>query len=146
MYSEWINIFLAFIEGFALIISPCILPILPIVLSGSLTGSRSRPLGIIVGFVITFCIVTLFSKALIDFAHIDPDILRDVSFAILFLLGVMMMSTFLTEKFKLHRVRFYSTISDAFCQSHYPKGWDPEVSESGYPITMTFIFGVSVKF
>jgi TonB-linked SusC/RagA family outer membrane protein len=54
--------------------------------------------------------------------------------------------SFLTEKVKLQSVRFYSTISDAFCYSHYPKGWDPEVSESGYPITMTFIFGVSVKF
>lgn len=54
--------------------------------------------------------------------------------------------SFLTEKIKLQNVRFYSTISDAFCHSHYPKGWDPEVSESGYPITMTFIFGVSVKF
>ena len=52
----------------------------------------------------------------------------------------------LTEKVKLQNVRVYSTISDAFCLSHYPKGWDPEVSESGYPITMTFIFGVSVKF
>ncbi len=50
------------------------------------------------------------------------------------------------DKIKLQNVRFYSTISDAFCQSHYLKGWDPEVSESGYPITMTIIFGISVKF
>jgi TonB-linked SusC/RagA family outer membrane protein len=54
--------------------------------------------------------------------------------------------TFLTDKIKLQSVRFYSTLSDVLCFSHYPKGWDPEVSESGYPITMTFIFGVSVKF
>ncbi len=52
----------------------------------------------------------------------------------------------LTQKIKLQSVRLYSTVSDAFCLSHYPKGWDPEVSETGYPITMTFIFGVSVKF
>ncbi len=101
MHAEIISIGLAFIEGFALIISPCILPILPIVLSGSLTGNKARPLGIITGFIITFTIVTLFSKALIEFAGINPDTIRNVSFIILALLGIIMISTYLTEKFNL---------------------------------------------
>ena len=101
MATDWLNVLLAFIEGFALIISPCILPILPIILSGSLAGRKTRPIGIIVGFVLVFSIVLLFSRALIQFLHIDPDTLRTTAFILLILLGVMMMSSYLTEKFNL---------------------------------------------
>ena len=101
MQGELITIGLAFLEGFALIISPCILPILPIILSGSLTGSKLRPFGIIFGFIVTFAIVTLFSKALITAAHIDPEILRNISYVLLILLGIVMISTYLTEKFNI---------------------------------------------
>jgi cytochrome c biogenesis protein CcdA/thiol-disulfide isomerase/thioredoxin len=101
METAWINIGLAFFEGIALIISPCILPILPIILSGSLTGKKSRPLGIIIGFVMTFALVTLFSKTIISLFHLNGETLRNSSLVILFLLGVMMVSTYLTEKFNL---------------------------------------------
>jgi cytochrome c biogenesis protein CcdA/thiol-disulfide isomerase/thioredoxin len=101
MPVDLINIGLAFIEGFALIIAPCILPILPIILTGSLAGNKFRPLGIIIGFIITFTLVTLFSKFLIDFAHINPEILRNISYIILILLGLIMMSSYLTDKFGL---------------------------------------------
>ncbi len=106
MDIDFVNIGLAFIEGFALIISPCILPILPIILTGSLTGSKSRPIGIITGFIISFTLITLFSKFIIELAHINPDVLRNFSYAILIALGVVMMSTRLTEKFSMFSQRF----------------------------------------
>lgn len=109
MPDDLIHIGLAFLEGFALILSPCILPILPIMLSGSLTGHKSRPLGIISGFVLTFTLFTLFSKFIINFFHLNPDTLRNVSFIILILLGVMMMSTYLTERFNLLTNRLLAT-------------------------------------
>lgn len=93
--------FLALLEGIALIVSPCILPILPIILSGSLTGSRRRPYGIIVGFVITFSLVTLFTRALVSALHIEPQVLQVFSFLLLILLGVVMLSTRLTEQFNV---------------------------------------------
>lgn len=105
MDTTLINISLAFVEGFALIISPCILPILPLVLTGSLAGSRARPLGIISGFVIMFTLVTLFSKELVLLTHLTPDAIRNLSYVILILLGVMMLSTTLTDKFNLYTQR-----------------------------------------
>ncbi len=99
MLGSIANIGLAFIEGFALIISPCVLPILPIILAGSLTGGKSRPFGIIVGFVTTFAILTLFTRSLIHFLHIEADTLRTVSYILLLLLGALMVSTFLSERF-----------------------------------------------
>lgn len=116
MNAVLINAMLAFVEGFALIISPCILPILPIVLSGSLAGNKSRPLGIIAGFIFSFTIVTLFTKTLITYTHLSADALRDTSYVILLMLGVIMTSTYLTEKFTLFTSRltgFGSSIETA---------------------------------
>ena len=101
MNADLVSIGLAFLEGFALVISPCILPILPIILSGSLAGKRARPYGIIVGFIITFTIVTLFSRIIIGYTDVSEDTIRNVSLVILLLLGIVMISTYLTDKFTL---------------------------------------------
>ena len=46
----------------------------------------------------------------------------------------------------MNQVRFYVSGSDLFCLNKYPKGWDPEVSTTGYPITSSVLLGVSVNF
>ena len=51
-----------------------------------------------------------------------------------------------TKKISMESVRFYASGSDLFCLSKYPHGWDPEVSATGYPITMSVLLGVSVNF
>lgn len=94
-----INAMLAFIEGLGLILSPCILPILPIMLSGSIEGGRRRPFGIIVGFALVFALFTVFSHFLLADLNINLDILRDIAFVLIALFGVVMMSSYLTEKF-----------------------------------------------
>ena len=43
-------------------------------------------------------------------------------------------------------LRLSATLSDFFTFSHFPKGWDPEVSSTGYPITKSVIFTASIKF
>ena len=52
----------------------------------------------------------------------------------------------IVENISMSNLRLYVTLSDIYNFNHYPKGWDPEVSSCGYPITSSFIFGVSVKF
>lgn len=95
----FLNIGLAFLEGVALIISPCILPILPIILSVSLEGGKRRPLGVILGFVVTFAFFTLFARQLVLLVGLNLDLVRYISYALLILLGIIMMSSYLTEKF-----------------------------------------------
>ncbi len=46
----------------------------------------------------------------------------------------------------IHNIRFYTSISDLFCLSKYPKGYDPESGINNYPITTTVIFGAAIKF
>ncbi|WP_236974642.1 SusC/RagA family TonB-linked outer membrane protein [Membranihabitans maritimus] len=43
-------------------------------------------------------------------------------------------------------INAFASASDLFTISNYPKGWDPEVSSTGYPITTQLLFGLSVKF
>lgn len=52
----------------------------------------------------------------------------------------------LISKISANRLRVYANIQDFFTISHYPKGWDPEVSTTGYPITKSITFGASIQF
>lgn len=94
---------LAFLEGLGLILSPCILPILPMVLSlgisGGIGGTNRRPYGIIAGFVVSFSALTLLSRQLVTSLGIDIEIIRYVSFLLLFLFGLILISDFMSEKF-----------------------------------------------
>lgn len=51
-----------------------------------------------------------------------------------------------TKKAYMNAVRVYVSGSDLFTISGAPKGWDPEVSTEGYPITTSLVFGVSINF
>lgn len=66
----------AFIAGVITILSPCILPLLPIVLSGSATGGHRKPLGIIIGFVTSFTFFTLLLSTVVKATGITPATLR----------------------------------------------------------------------
>ena len=50
--------------GIVTALSPCVLPVLPIVLAGGATGRR--PLAIIAGLVVSFTVFTLFAAWLLD--------------------------------------------------------------------------------
>ncbi|MCX7123890.1 MAG: redoxin family protein [Gammaproteobacteria bacterium] len=96
----FLNLIFAFIEGFALILSPCILPILPIMLSGSLEGGKQRPYGIIFGFILVFATFTAGSRLLAIAFHLDLSGLRYLAFAFIALFGVILASESLSRKFE----------------------------------------------
>jgi TonB-linked SusC/RagA family outer membrane protein len=52
----------------------------------------------------------------------------------------------LINKMSINKLRIYASLQDFFTISHYPKGWDPEVSSTGYPITKSLTFGASIQF
>ncbi len=52
----------------------------------------------------------------------------------------------LTGRLAMQKSRIYVSVSDLFSLDHYPEGWDPEVANTGYPITTSVILGVSVTF
>lgn len=94
-----LDVALAFIEGLALIVSPCILPVLPLILAASVDGGRRRPYGIIIGFVAAFTLFALASRQLVLLLGIDLDLIKDVSLVMLGVFGLVLLSSKLSGKF-----------------------------------------------
>lgn len=84
-------ILFAFLAGFVTVLSPCILPVLPIVLSGSLTAGHRRPLGIVTGFIISFSLFTLFLTAIVKATGVSADLLRNLSVLIVLFFGLSLL-------------------------------------------------------
>jgi len=94
-----LDIGLAFIEGIALIVSPCILPVLPLVLATSVDGGRKRPYGIIIGFVLAFSVFAIVARKVVALLGIDLDLVKDASLVLLALFGLVLLSSWLSDKF-----------------------------------------------
>lgn len=90
----------AFASGLVTALTPCVLPILPIVLSSTATGGKRRPLGIIIGLIASFTIFTLFLTAIVKAFNFSPDILRTAAITVLFLFGLTMIIPKLTQLFE----------------------------------------------
>lgn len=83
---------LALLAGVLTIASPCVLPILPIVLGTALTrASRVRPLFIVAGFVLTFAALGMLLASVSQSVAIAHDTLRTVAIVVLTLAGLSML-------------------------------------------------------
>jgi cytochrome c biogenesis protein CcdA/thiol-disulfide isomerase/thioredoxin len=80
----------AFLAGIVTILSPCILPILPILLSASTPNERHKPLGIIIGLIISFSFFTLSLSTIVAATGISPDLLRYAAIIIIIFFGLTM--------------------------------------------------------
>jgi cytochrome c biogenesis protein CcdA/thiol-disulfide isomerase/thioredoxin len=82
---------IAFIAGLITAVSPCVLPVLPILLAGSAGGSRSRPFAIVAGLVVSFTTFTLAGAALLSALHLPADLLRNIAIGALFVLAATLL-------------------------------------------------------
>jgi cytochrome c biogenesis protein CcdA/thiol-disulfide isomerase/thioredoxin len=78
---------IGFLAGVITSISPCVLPVLPLIFAGSASGGRRRPFAIIAGLVISFSIFLLIGTWLLDQLGLPQDFLRNVAIALLFLVA-----------------------------------------------------------
>jgi cytochrome c biogenesis protein CcdA/thiol-disulfide isomerase/thioredoxin len=77
----------AFLAGVVTILSPCILPILPLILSSS-TGGHKKPFGIVTGFILSFTFFTLALTTIVKLTGIPSDTLRYIAVAIILFFGL----------------------------------------------------------
>lgn len=81
----------AFLAGGLSILSPCVLPILPIVLGAAASEHRLAPVALAAGLALSFTAVGLF-VATIGFAiGLDGDVFRAIAAVVLIGLGVVLM-------------------------------------------------------
>jgi cytochrome c biogenesis protein CcdA/thiol-disulfide isomerase/thioredoxin len=81
----------AFVAGIVTAISPCVLPVLPIVFAGGATGDRRRPYAIVAGLVWSFTLFTLVATALLSALGLPDDLLRNIAIGTVMLVGLSLL-------------------------------------------------------
>src|SRR5690348_3691151 len=83
--------FFALIAGAGTAITPCVLPVVPALLSASATGGRRRPLGIVLGLALTFTIAIVALAQLVRGVGLASTAARDAAIVVLIAFGLVML-------------------------------------------------------
>jgi cytochrome c biogenesis protein CcdA/thiol-disulfide isomerase/thioredoxin len=78
----------ALVAGAGTALSPCVLPVLPALLSAGATGGRRRPLGIVIGLAATFTITVAVLAKVVGGVGLGDTALRDLAIGVLLVFGV----------------------------------------------------------
>ena len=81
----------AAIAGLATFLSPCVLPVLPVVAAASTTGGRRRPLGIAAGLAVAFVVFTLLASRVLAALGLPQNLLRNIAIGLLAVAGVALL-------------------------------------------------------
>jgi cytochrome c biogenesis protein CcdA/thiol-disulfide isomerase/thioredoxin len=82
---------IGFAAGLITALSPCVLPVLPILLAGGATGGRRKPYAIVAGLVASFTAFTLAGVWLLDALGLPKDVLRNLALAMLFVVAASLL-------------------------------------------------------
>ena len=85
-----ILILFSLLSGIVTVLSPCVLPVLPIVLSSSASQGKKRPLGVITGLIISFSVFTLAIAQIVRLLGLSANTLRYIAIGVIGLLGISM--------------------------------------------------------
>src|SRR3989442_9862767 len=96
----------AFLAGAGTAVSPCVLPILPVVLSAGATGGRRRPLGIVTGLALSFTFATVALVYLLHALGLPDDLLRTLAIAFLIVFGVSLLVPVVAARIEAWLSRF----------------------------------------
>jgi len=77
------------LAGIVTAISPCVLPVLPVLLAGGASGRK--PLRIVAGLVVSFSFFTLFASWLLRKLGLPQDLLRNLAIISLFVMAVVLL-------------------------------------------------------
>ena len=78
----------AFLAGAGTALSPCVLPVLPALLSAGATGGRRRPLGIVLGLAVTFTVTIVGLATVVDGVGLGDAFTRDLAIVALLVFGL----------------------------------------------------------
>ncbi len=91
-------ILFALLAGAGTALSPCVLPVLPAVLSAGISGGRRRPLGVVVGLVGSFTFATVALVYLIDALGLPDTLIRWIAVGTLGVFGVVLLVPWLSDR------------------------------------------------
>ena len=86
-----VSLALAFVAGVLSILSPCVLPILPIVLGAAASEHRLGPAALAAGLAVSFVAIGLFAATTGYSIGLDADRFRYVAAALMIAVGTMLL-------------------------------------------------------
>jgi cytochrome c-type biogenesis protein len=102
-----LSIGLAFASGIVTVLSPCILPILPIIIGRSIQSHRHGPIALVSGLVTSFAVVGSLLGFAASWLTELTDLLRYIAIAVLLIMGIFSIFPQLGYRF-FHRFSFKS--------------------------------------
>ena len=88
----------AVLAGAGTALSPCVLPVLPALLSAGGVGGRRRPLGVVIGLTVTFTVTIVGIADVVNGVGLGSDPLRDVAVAVLLASGLALIVPRLADR------------------------------------------------
>jgi cytochrome c-type biogenesis protein len=82
---------LAFVAGVLSILSPCVLPILPIVLGAAASEHRFGPAALAAGLAVSFVVIGLFAATIGYSIGLDLGVFRNVAAVLMIAIGVILL-------------------------------------------------------
>lgn len=98
---------IAFVSGVLTVFSPCVLPVLPIILASGIDGSEKRIRGVISGLVVSFTIASLLLATIVRTLNVPADTIRLFAVGLLVFLGVTLVFPIIGLKFQTFIERFW---------------------------------------
>lgn len=92
---------LSLLAGVLSTLSPCVLPLVPILIGAALNAHRYGPIFLAFGLATSFTIVGVFLASLGAAIGLDPEVLRSVAAVMLIVFGLILFSSTLQEKFAI---------------------------------------------
>lgn len=90
---------LSFLAGLLSILSPCVLPLVPIIVGTALNTHRYGPFVLALGLAISFTAVGIFIATIGASIGIDQELFRVIAATLLITFGIVLLSTTLQGKF-----------------------------------------------
>ncbi len=88
----------AFVAGAGTAITPCVLPVLPAVMSASAVGGRRRPIGIVLGLALTFTIAIVALAQIVKGVGLGATATRTLAIVVVIGFGVVLLVPELAQR------------------------------------------------
>jgi len=111
---EYASLGLAFLAGLVSIFSPCVLPLLPVVLGTAVSEHRLGPVALTAGLALSFLVLGLFVATIGFSLGLDGEFFRDLAALLLLLVGVILMVPALQARLSMVTAPFGNWVQDRF--------------------------------
>ncbi len=117
------SIVFAFIAGILSTLSPCVIPILPIVIGSALNEHRFGPFALAIGLTASFTLLGTFLASMGSSLGIDAEHFRVLAAVLMLLIGLVLVSPMLQEKFATATSSITSSGNSLLSHVHVKGAW-----------------------